>query len=52
MELFKVNHHLKELYDDGELQPEATVRNCRIVQKVDWAGLELKYWGIGGIVIR
>jgi hypothetical protein len=27
-----VNHHLKELYDDGELQPEATIRNYRIVR--------------------
>jgi hypothetical protein len=27
-----VNHHLKEIYDDGELQPEATIRNYRIVR--------------------
>jgi hypothetical protein len=27
-----VNHHLKEIYDDGELQREATIRNYRIVR--------------------
>ena len=28
-----VNHHLKEIYDDGEQQREATIRQYRIV---DW----------------
>lgn len=27
-----VNHHLKEIYDDGELQREATIRQYRIVR--------------------
>lgn len=27
-----VNHHLKELFDDGELGREATIRSYRIVQ--------------------
>jgi hypothetical protein len=27
-----VNHHLKEIYSDGELRPEATIRRYRIVQ--------------------
>jgi hypothetical protein len=27
-----VNHHLKEIYADGELLPEATIRSYRIVQ--------------------
>ena len=27
-----INHHLKEIYADGELTPEATIRNYRIVQ--------------------
>ena len=27
-----INHHLKEIYSDGELSPEATIRNYRIVQ--------------------
>ncbi|RPI77525.1 MAG: hypothetical protein EHM45_08710 [Desulfobacteraceae bacterium] len=27
-----VNHHLKVIYDDGELQREATIRQYRIVQ--------------------
>lgn len=27
-----VNYHLKEIYDDGELQPEATIRKYRIVR--------------------
>lgn len=36
-ELFQVgvntiNHHLKEIYEDGELAPEATIRNYRIVR--------------------
>ena len=25
-----INHHLKEIYADGELTPEATIRNYRI----------------------
>jgi hypothetical protein len=28
-----VNHHLKEIYDDGELQREATIRQYRIVRQ-------------------
>jgi hypothetical protein len=27
-----VNHHLKDIYDDGELQREATIRQYRIVR--------------------
>lgn len=27
-----INHHIKEIYADGELTPEATIRNYRIVQ--------------------
>src|SRR5680860_63550 len=27
-----VNEHLKRIYDEGELSPEATIRKCRIVQ--------------------
>ncbi len=27
-----VNHHLKEIYGEGELMPEATIRSYRIVQ--------------------
>ena len=27
-----VNHHVKEIYDDAELLPEATIRKYRIVQ--------------------
>ncbi len=27
-----VNYHIKEIYDDGELTPEATIRKYRIVQ--------------------
>ena len=27
-----INHHIKEIYDDGELSPEATIRRYRIVQ--------------------
>jgi len=27
-----VNHHIKGIYDDGELSPEATIRQYRIVQ--------------------
>jgi hypothetical protein len=27
-----INHHIKSIYDDGELSPEATVRQYRIVQ--------------------
>ena len=27
-----VNHHVKEIYDDEELLPEATIRKYRIVQ--------------------
>ncbi len=37
-ELFKVgvntvNYHIKEIYSEGELMPEATIRKFRIVQK-------------------
>jgi len=28
-----VNYHIKELYSEGELMPEATIRKFRIVQK-------------------
>lgn len=27
-----INHHLKEIYEDGELLPQATIRNYRIVR--------------------
>ncbi len=27
-----INHHIKEVYEDGELSPEATIRKYRIVQ--------------------
>jgi len=27
-----INHHIKGIYDDGELLPEATIRHYRIVQ--------------------
>lgn len=27
-----INHHIKSIYDDGELSPEATIRQYRIVQ--------------------
>lgn len=27
-----INHHIKAIYDDGELSPEATIRQYRIVQ--------------------
>jgi hypothetical protein len=27
-----INHHIKEIYDDGELSLEATIRRYRIVQ--------------------
>lgn len=27
-----INHHIKEIYEDGELSPEATIRKYRIVQ--------------------
>jgi hypothetical protein len=37
-ELFQVgiptiNYHLKEIYESGELTPEATIRNFRIVRR-------------------
>jgi hypothetical protein len=32
IEVNTVNYHLKEIYDDGELHPEATIRNYRIVR--------------------
>ena len=28
-----INYHLKEIYDSGEIQPKATIRKFRIVQK-------------------
>ena len=28
-----INYHLKEIYDSGEIQPEATIRKFRIVQQ-------------------
>jgi hypothetical protein len=28
-----VNEHLKDIYDDGELTPEATIRKFRIVRR-------------------
>jgi hypothetical protein len=28
-----INHHIKSIFDDGELVPEATIRKYRIVQK-------------------
>jgi len=28
-----VNYHIKEIYSEGELMPEATIRKFRIVQK-------------------
>lgn len=38
-----INHHIKAIYEDGELSPEATIRQYRIVQsegarpaELDW----------------
>ena len=27
-----INYHLKEVYESGDIAPEATIRECRIVQ--------------------
>ncbi len=33
IELNTINYHIKKIYEDNELQEEATIRNFRIVQK-------------------
>lgn len=52
VEVNTINYHLKEIFNTGELQPEATIRKFRIVQNEGTREVtrKIEHYGLQGII--